>query len=316
MLIHPESPQSDPNEFKPEPDQEAEEQSSSENSALSIRDKLFLYASGTEIMLGLLLIYLPFVPLFTIVPSILIGSGIATFVYRFMGGIKQNDSLVMGGMKIGGALASLLASAIVVNTFLSEQVKETELSFEPAQRDVLVVRKSNGELVNLEVELKKLRKKYEVGNLANLTDTFKSLNPIKSSCLDGKGVCEDKWKDILLTVQDGLAANQASVCQEYARELDQIPIQITPRNNLETGNIALVSITDKVKIPCQNAQSHRDRPTRIYISSNTATKLGIGNLKPGQTIGASARIAPLRGILIDLSMTSPAKISTPTLPRT
>lgn len=92
MRTQEESPQAPGNELNNNHHEEADIPSSNESSDLGIRDKLFLYASSTEILLGLILVYLPIIPLIPIIPSILLGSGIATFVYRFMGGLKHNDS--------------------------------------------------------------------------------------------------------------------------------------------------------------------------------------------------------------------------------
>jgi hypothetical protein len=317
MSIQQESPQSTNREFgngqgdeasPPLSNEELNEESHEEsneakdNAALGIRDKLFLYASGTEILLGLILVYLPIIPLIPIIPSVLLGSGIATFVYRFMGGLKQNDSLVMGGVKLTGTLASLLIAATVVNTLLKQQVEETQLSFEPAGGDVLVLKKSNGELVNLEVEIKNRRVKYKINKDSGLlADNFNRLNPIKSSCLDGKGICRDEWKPVLFAIADGLKRNQATVCEEYARELDQIPIQIAPpqKKEGEVVNAALVSITDDVKVPCATKPLYGNKPMVIFISPDTAKNLGKTQLKPGQTAEGTAKIAPLRGILFD-----------------
>lgn len=213
----------------------------------------------------------------------------------------------MGGIKLTGTLASLLIAASVVNTLLEKQVEEIQLSFKPAEGDVLVLKKSNGELVNLEVESKSHRIKYKINNDSTiLSDNFKSLNPVKSSCLDGRGICRDEWKPVLLALADGLKHNQAAVCEDYARELDQIPIQISPPQEKEgvVVNPVLVSITDNVKVPCPNSQSHANRPMLIFISPDTAKNLGKAQLKPGQITKGAAKIAPLRGILFDYKSAS------------
>lgn len=286
---------------------EVADSSANESSALGIRDKLFLYASSTEILLGLILVYLPIIPLIPIIPSILLGSGIATFVYRFMGGLRQNDSLAMGSIKLTGTLASLLTAATVVNTLLEQQIKEIKLSFNPAQGDVLILKKSNGELVNLEVTNESRRINYKINTDSKiLLDNFNRLNPIKNSCLDGKGLCRDEWKPVLLALADGLKPNQATVCDEYARDLDQIPLQIAPPQKKEgvINNLVLVSITDDVKVPCPNSQSRGNQPMLIFISPAVAKNLGKAQLKPGQTTEGAAKIPPLRGILFDYKSTS------------
>jgi hypothetical protein len=279
MSIQQESPQSVNSKLDTDQLEAAEvtaSQDVKESSALGSRDKLFLYASGTEILLGLILVYLPIIPLIPIIPSILLGSGIATFVYRFMGGLKQNDSLVMGGIKLTGTLASLLIAAVFVNALLEQQLQETQLSFDPAEGDVLVLKKSNGELVNLEVAIKNRRITHNIGKDAKvLSDNFKSLNPVKSSCLDGKGICRDEWKPVRFAIVKGLKRNQATVCEEYARELDQIPIQISPPQQKDgvLVNAALVSITDEVKVPCPNNQPRGNKPMVIFISPIAAKNL-------------------------------------------
>jgi hypothetical protein len=228
-----------------------------------------------------------------------------------MGGLRQNDSLVMGGIKLTGTLASLLVAATIVNTLLEQQVKEIQLSFKPAEGDVLVLKKSNGELVNLEVENKSHRIRYKINTDSTiLADNFNRLNPVKSSCLDGKGLCRDEWKPVLLALADGLKHNQATVCEDYARDLDQIPIQISSPQKKEgvVNNLVLVSITDDVKVPCANSKSRGNKPMLIFISPDAAKNLRKTPLKPGQTMEGSAKIPPLRGILFDYK--SASKVAT------
>lgn len=276
-----------------------QKQSSNANPAIDNRDKLFLSASAIEIILGLALVYLPSVPLLPIIPSVLIGSGIATFVYRFMGGFKEDDSLAMGGIKIGGALGSLLISAIVVNAFLEKQAKDSEILTNPPKNEVMVVRK-DGELVPIMTIKNNLRTLIDFNSQIEDRD-FGKIAQIKTNCFDGKGFCRDVPKSVVFSVDSSLKTYQAKVCQQYFSNLAQLPLFITPSQSASKGNrfgqFALVSVDSPAA--CSPDELQNDQRMLIYISRGAAKKLGIEDKlqTPGQTVEGEARIASLRGIL-------------------
>jgi hypothetical protein len=286
-------------ELDDNPSQAGQKQSLNTNPDVDNRDKLFLSASAIEIFLGLVLVYLPVIPLLLIIPSILIGSGIATFVYRFMGGFKEDDSLAMGGIKIGGALGSLLISAIVVNTFLEKQAKDSQITAEPPQNDVVVVKK-NGELVPVMTIKNNLRTLIDFNSQIEDRD-FGKIAQIKANCFDGRGICRDGPKTVMFSVDSSLKTYQAKVCQQYFSNLAQLPLFITPpqvaSKNNQFGQFALVSVDSPAE--CRPDESQSDQRMLIYISRGAAKKLGMEDKlqKPGQMEAGEARIASLRGIL-------------------
>jgi hypothetical protein len=56
-----------------------------------------------------------------IVVSFLLATGVAAFVYRFLGGI-QGASFTVGALKLGGTLAALVGIALAVNPLLVDQM--------------------------------------------------------------------------------------------------------------------------------------------------------------------------------------------------
>ncbi len=78
-----------------------------------------------------------------IVPSVLLGSGIALMVYHFLGGVDAGDRINWSlgqkmAVQVGGASVSLLVFSFVINHFLMEWQKD-QLSSDPDLEDVLVL---------------------------------------------------------------------------------------------------------------------------------------------------------------------------------
>jgi hypothetical protein len=67
-----------------------------------------------------------FVPIRLHVPPILISflmaTGLASLAYRYLGGIP-GTSIVIGTLKLGGALAALVGIAVLINNYVSRQVQ-------------------------------------------------------------------------------------------------------------------------------------------------------------------------------------------------
>ena len=68
-----------------------------------------------------------FLPLrFTIPPlviSFLLATGLAAFVYKYLGGIAADTSFAIGAVKLGGSLAALVGIAFLINGTLVNQVQ-------------------------------------------------------------------------------------------------------------------------------------------------------------------------------------------------
>lgn len=78
-----------------------------------------------------------------IIPSVLLGSGIALMVYHFLGGVDSSDRInwslgKKAAVQVGGASVSLLVFSALINHFLMEWQKD-RLSTEPDLEDVIVL---------------------------------------------------------------------------------------------------------------------------------------------------------------------------------
>lgn len=56
-----------------------------------------------------------------IIVSIFLGMGISSLVYRFLGGIRQDSSLTLTGIKLTGTVAVWIACALIINNELADQ---------------------------------------------------------------------------------------------------------------------------------------------------------------------------------------------------
>jgi hypothetical protein len=78
-----------------------------------------------------------------IIPSVLLGSGIALMVYHFLGGVDSSDRInwslgKKAAVQVGGASVSLLVFSGVINHFLLEWQKD-RLSSEPDLEDIIIL---------------------------------------------------------------------------------------------------------------------------------------------------------------------------------
>ncbi len=81
-------------------------------------------------------------------------------VYRFMGGIKPDDSISIGNVaKLSGTLGSLIASIFILNTMFERQVPPWSLSLNPDKSNIIVL-KENGEPTKLDVIARALEKAF------------------------------------------------------------------------------------------------------------------------------------------------------------
>lgn len=67
---------------------------------------------------GLIILKMNYQP---IIVSVMFGTGIASLIYRFLGGIENSTTITLGPVKLVGALAGLIGTAWVINMKLEEQ---------------------------------------------------------------------------------------------------------------------------------------------------------------------------------------------------
>lgn len=90
-----------------------------------------------------------------IVPSVLLGSGMALLVYHFLGGIAQDDRInwslgQKAAVQIGGASVILLASSYWINFYL-DKAKQSDLAVEPESKGLIVLNE-RGEPVEVKIK--------------------------------------------------------------------------------------------------------------------------------------------------------------------
>jgi hypothetical protein len=78
-----------------------------------------------------------------IIPSVLLGSGIALMVYHFLGGVDSSDRInwslgKKAAVQVGGASVSLLVFSAVINHFLMEWHRD-RLTSDPDLEDVIIL---------------------------------------------------------------------------------------------------------------------------------------------------------------------------------
>jgi hypothetical protein len=82
-------------------------------------DTVITVFMGIGIVGGVVLSIFPWAP--PIVVAILLGMGISSLVYRFLGGIVQSTSITVMGFKLTGTVAVWIACALIINSVLVSQ---------------------------------------------------------------------------------------------------------------------------------------------------------------------------------------------------
>lgn len=84
-----------------------------------------------------------------IIISIFLGMGISSLVYRFLGGINQDTSITIKGIKLTGTVAVLIGCSLIINTELSRQLKPVELKSEN-----LILEVREGDFLSRDIEVR------------------------------------------------------------------------------------------------------------------------------------------------------------------
>ncbi len=103
---------------------------SNSTSRLTSEDIVIIVVMAFGFLGGLAILKLNYQP---IIVSVLFGTGIASLIYRFLGGIENTTTITLGPVKLVGALAALIGAAWIINMKLEEQTgMGPKLSIQPA----------------------------------------------------------------------------------------------------------------------------------------------------------------------------------------
>lgn len=91
--------------------------------------------------------------LFSKIPPIIIGiflgMGISSLVYRFLGGITQDNSFAVKGIKLTGTVAVWIVCALIINNELAKQIPINPNQEDILQKDlILTVHDNTGKLMS------------------------------------------------------------------------------------------------------------------------------------------------------------------------
>ncbi|NJO67418.1 MAG: hypothetical protein HC832_08795 [Leptolyngbyaceae cyanobacterium RM1_405_57] len=163
--------------------------------AFSPLDKFFFVLTTSGFICGAVFTCLLYFFPFPILPSIFFGSAISSLVYRFMGGIKPEDSIEIGTVKLSGALGSLIASIFVLNYMLEQQIPPLSVLVNPNAASVIVLN-DNGQPIELDVEARDIKgiKTHRI-KFANL----ELINAFRTACWEGNGVCKGEPREATLS---------------------------------------------------------------------------------------------------------------------
>ena len=103
------------------------------NKGLTSEDIVIIIVMAFGFLGGLVILKMGFQP---IIVSVLFGTGIASLVYRFLGGLSGENTVNLGPVKIVGALAALIGAAWIIDFKLEKQISNpnsiTEIAISPS----------------------------------------------------------------------------------------------------------------------------------------------------------------------------------------
>jgi len=246
-------------------------------------DKFFLVLTASGFLGGITFTcLLPTFP-FAILPSILFGSGISSMVYRFMGGIKPDDSISIGNVaKLSGTLGSLIASIFILNTMFEKQVPPWSLSSKPDKSDVIVLR-NDAEPTDIDLVAKALERDLRHFKIDKPTRNL--ANNFQANCWQGKGICKAEAKEAIIKKDDSIPQGKARLCLNNGTLLG-LPLLIT-NSNSRAIRVDVIGLEQ-----CQDKSNQR---LEVMIGQEDAKSiLGKKTVENGQ-----AAIAPLQNFPID-----------------
>ncbi len=270
---------------------------------LSSEDKVIIFFAIFGFVGGIILSMLSLPP---IIVAVFLAVGIASLVYRFLGGI-QGAKLYTMGIKLGGSLGALIGCALLINTYLQEQKKfDVNKDFTPSTNEWFAIGKNTG--LPLKVKIKGVKSPIEKPPLTIFSDkllcikhdgnnfiVYPKIAPnfvlgkldihnLKENCFFNK--IRKNLENFILT--DPLPPNRMGV------DLDPIPLRLSTKNyggeytryalidnSNETyeGRIyrrqgEIVKINDKHYLVCVVAVNHTVRENETMFA-----KFAIGEIK-------------------------------------
>ncbi|MDZ4871058.1 MAG: hypothetical protein CLLPBCKN_000446 [Chroococcidiopsis cubana SAG 39.79] len=247
---------------------------------LSALDKFFITVTASGFVGGTVLSLMPGV--IPLVPAIFFGSGISSLVYRFMGGISQDTKFELGIVKLGGTLASLVATIWIFNEIIkSQDLKQAKLIFSPKEHRLLALDRENGKLVPVNVVVDNIPQRISMDISA---PDRSALKKIKDFCRTNQGFCEEPDLPAIFQKDITLGGRQAKVCIDKG---DFVGYPLLIRNEKKPGTFARVNV-----ITTDSCTTSPNEPMLIKVSPISAKDI-LGNAETGKGF---VSIAPLRFI--------------------
>lgn len=261
-----------------------------EEVAFSPLDRFFFVLTASGFICGTIFTCLLSVFPFPILPSIFFGSSMSSLVYRFMGGIKPEDSIQIGTVKLSGTLASLIASIFALNHMFEQQIPPWSVLVNPTASNIIVL-SNDGQPIKLNVEAKGI-KTIRIYTIESANSRL--INAFRMACWEGNGVCKDEARKAILIEDKTISKGEAKLCMNNSGFLG-LPLIVT------NGDIKATRVEVRDLESCND--SAKDA-LMVKISHEDATKL----LEGKDTGKGEVSIAPLRN-LVESDKTSPAAIA-------
>ena len=257
--------------------------------AFSPLDRFFFVLTTSGFICGTVFTCLLYFFPFPILPSIFFGSSISSLVYRFMGGIRPEDSIQIGTVKLSGTLGSLIASIFALNYMFEQQIPPWSVLVNPNASNIIVLN-NDGQPIKLDVEAKGIK---TIQTFTIESANPKVINAFRKACWEGNGVCKDEVRKAVLVEDKTILQGEAKLCMNNANFLG-LPLIVT-NGDIKATRVEvrdLDSCNDGAKESLVVKISHEDA-TIILDGKNT----GKGEIS----------IAPLRN-LVEPDKTLPTNI--------
>ncbi|MGI0488549.1 hypothetical protein ACN4EK_24325 [Pantanalinema rosaneae CENA516] len=248
-------------------------------------DKFFVTVIAFGFGLGTAIALLPNIVPLAIIPAVFYGTGIGALVYRFMGGLKSDDSVSTKTIKISGSLASLLGSIIIINVLLDSQLKtylgENTVELISEQGQFLVVKNGNFKVGKVSPATLSQIDYYNIqdASLIKGLEKLKLKNPehpilmeIRKQCAKKKGICAPLTKEfpLIILISNEISPGKSIACPGASDEFWEGVVSIKIyKNSDKTRTLELINLNGD----CLSDTDNR----RLVISDEDAKDLNIKN---------------------------------------
>lgn len=257
----------------------------------SALDRFFFILTASGLLGGTASIFLVFFFPVAALPAIFFGTGISSLVYRFMGGIKPDDSITIGNIvKLSGTLGSLIGSIYAINFLLEPQIPRWRSVATEPSNPLIVLTNTEGQwrTTNVDIKTRELKRNFTFTTIPKPND--KILNTFKAQCWEGKGICEDEPKKVTVVVDKTLPKGQAKVCECNQTQTDFFgyPLIIEGKSTKNLAPLRIVRV-DVLALD-RECKATSSSPQPVMLSPEDAKEI-LGSKTEGI---ASASIAPVR----------------------